>query len=87
MKNNTLLLINLFLFIYLFVFVIIIYFFTGSTFPRTAEHTMMRFMLQTLCPLENASFKTNDPRRPWCAMVLSDTHRDARASISPSRLV
>ena len=37
--------------------------------------------------LENVSFKTNDLRRPWCAMVLFDTHRDARASISPSRLV
>ena len=47
----------------------------------------MRFMLQIVRPLENASFKTNDPRRPWRAMVLSDTHRDARTSISPSRLV
>ena len=47
----------------------------------------MHFMLQTVRLLENASFKTNDPRRPWRAMVLSDTHRDARASISPSRLV
>ena len=47
----------------------------------------MHFMLQTVQPLENASFKTNAPRRPWRAMVLSDTHRDAGASISPSRLV
>ena len=47
----------------------------------------MRFMLQTVQPLENASFKTNDPRRPWRAMVLSDNYRDAKASISPSRLV
>ena len=47
----------------------------------------MCFMLQTMRPLENASFKINDPRRPWCVMVLSDTYRDARASISPNRLV
>ena len=47
----------------------------------------MRFMLQTVRPLKNASFKTNDPRRPWRAMVLSNTHKDVRASISPSRLV
>ena len=37
--------------------------------------------------LENVSFKTNDLRRPWRAIVLSETHRDARASISLSRLV
>ena len=47
----------------------------------------MRFMSQTVRPLENASFKINDLRRPWRAMVLSDTYRDARASISPDRLV
>ena len=47
----------------------------------------MRFMSPTVRPLENDIFKTNDPRRPWRAMVLSDTYRDARASISPSRLV
>ena len=47
----------------------------------------MRFMSQTMRPLENASFKTNDLRRLWHAMVLSDTYRDARVSISPSRLV
>ena len=47
----------------------------------------MHLMLQTVRLLENASFKTNDPWRPWAAMVLSDTHRYARASISPSRLV
>ena len=43
----------------------------------------MRFMSQTVRPLENASFKTNDPRRPWRVMVLSDTYRDAIVSISP----
>ena len=37
--------------------------------------------------LENSSLKTNDPRRPWCAIVLSDTRREAKVSISPSRLV
>ena len=47
----------------------------------------MRFMSQTMRPLENASFKTNDLRRLWHAMVLSDTYRDTRVSISPSRLV
>ena len=47
----------------------------------------MRFMSQTVRSLENASFKTNDPRRPWRTMVLFDTYRDARASISPNRLV
>ena len=47
----------------------------------------MRFMSQIVRPLENASFKTNDPRRPWRVMVLSDTYRDAIVSISPSRLV
>ena len=47
----------------------------------------MCFMSQTVRPLENASFKTNDLRRPWCVVVLSDTYRDARASISPNRLV
>ena len=47
----------------------------------------MRFMSQTVRQLENASFKTNDPRRPWRVMVLSDTYRDAIVSISPSSLV
>ena len=47
----------------------------------------MRFMSQTVRPLENASFKTNDPRRPWYIMVLSDIYRDAIVSISPSSLV
>ena len=48
---------------------------------------MMRFMSQIVRSLENASFKTNDLRRPWCIMVLFDTYRDARASISPKCLV
>ena len=30
----------------------------------------MRFMSQTVRPLENASFKTNDPRRPWFCPTL-----------------
>ena len=47
----------------------------------------MYFMLQTVRLLENASFKTNDLRRPWHTIVMFDTYRDARASISPSRLV
>ena len=37
--------------------------------------------------LENASFETYNLRRSWRAIVLSETHRDARASISLSRLV
>ena len=47
----------------------------------------MCFMSQTVQPLENAIFNTNDPRRPWCVMVLSDTHKDVRVSTFPKRLV
>ena len=45
---------------------------------------MMHFMSQTMRPLENAGFNTDDPRRPWCVMVLSDTYDDVRVSIFPS---
>ena len=45
---------------------------------------MMRFMSQTVQPLENAGFNTDDPRRPWCVMVLSDTYNDVKVSIFPS---
>ena len=45
---------------------------------------MMRFMLQTVQPLENAGFNTDGLRRPWCVMVLSDTYNDVRMSIFPS---
>ena len=48
---------------------------------------MMCFMSQTVRPLENASFKTNDPRRPWCVMVLLDTYKDVKVFIFPKRLV
>ena len=41
-------------------------------------------MSQTMRPLENAGFNTDDPRRPWCVMVLSDTYDDVRVSIFPS---
>ena len=37
--------------------------------------------------LENAGFETYNPRRSWCAIVLSETHKDTKASISFSRLV
>ena len=37
--------------------------------------------------LESASFETNDPRRSWRAIVLSETHRDAKVFVSLSRLV
>ena len=47
----------------------------------------MRFMSQTVRPLKDASFKTNNPRRPWLAMVLYDTYKDVKASISPGRLI
>ena len=81
MKNNILLLFYFILFIYL---LLLLLFFTS---PRIAKHTTMHFMLQTVRSLENAGFKTNNSRRQWCSMVLPDTHRDARASISPSRPV
>ena len=45
---------------------------------------MMCFMSQTVQPLKNASFKTNDPRRLWCVVVLSNAYRDVRASFLPS---
>ena len=44
----------------------------------------MRFMSQIVRPLENTSFNTDDPRRPWCVMVLSDTYNDVKVSIFPS---
>ena len=44
----------------------------------------MHFMSQTMRPLENAGFNTDDPRRPWCVMVLSDIYNDVRVSIFPS---
>ena len=45
---------------------------------------MMHFMSQIVRPLENAGFNTDDPRRPWCVMVLSDTYNDIKVSIFPS---
>ena len=45
---------------------------------------MMCFMSQTVRPLESANFNTDDPRRPWCVMVLSDTYNDVKVSIFPS---
>ena len=45
---------------------------------------MMRFMSQTVRPLENAGLNTDVPRRPWCVMILSDTYNDVRVSIFPS---
>ena len=45
---------------------------------------MIGFMSQTMRPLQNAGFNTDDPRRPWCVMVLSDTYDDVRVSIFPS---
>ena len=45
---------------------------------------MMRFMSQIMQPLENAGFNTDDLRRPWCVMVLSDIYNDVRVSIFPS---
>ena len=47
----------------------------------------MHFMSQTMRPLENASFNTDDLRRPWCVMALSDTYNDVRVSIFPKHLV
>ena len=44
----------------------------------------MRFMSQIVQPLENTGFNTDDPRRPWCVMVLSDTYNDVKVSILPS---
>ena len=44
----------------------------------------MRFMSQIVQPLENNGFNTDDPRRPWCVMVLSDTYNDVKVSIFPS---
>ena len=48
---------------------------------------MMRFMSQTVRPFENASFGTDDRRRSWCVMALSDAHNDVRVSIFPKRQV
>ena len=45
---------------------------------------MMHFMSQIVQPLENAGFNTDDPRRPWCVMVLSDIYNDVKVSIFPS---
>ena len=45
---------------------------------------MIGFMSQTMRSLQNAGFNTDDPRRPWCVMVLSDTYDDVRVSIFPS---
>ena len=44
----------------------------------------MRFMSQIVQPLENTGFNTDDPRRPWCVMVLSDTYNDVKVPIFPS---
>ena len=46
---------------------------------------MMRFMSQTVRLLENPGFNTDDPRRPWCVMVLSDTYNDVKVFIFPKR--
>ena len=47
----------------------------------------MRFMSQTVRPLENTGFNIDDPRRPWCVMALSDTYNDVGVSIFLKRLV
>ena len=44
-------------------------------------------MSQTMRPLENASFNTDDLRRPWYVMALFDTYNDVRVSIFPKRLI
>ena len=41
----------------------------------------MRFMSQIVQPLENTGFNTDDPRRPWCVMVLSNTYNDVKVFI------
>ena len=45
---------------------------------------MMHFMSQIVRPLEIAGFNTDDLRRPWCVMVLSDTYNDVKVYIFPS---
>ena len=47
----------------------------------------MRFMSQTVRSLENAGFSTDDSRRSWCVMALSDAYNDVRVSIFPKRQV
>ena len=44
---------------------------------------MMRFMSQTVQPLENASSSIDDSRRSWGVMALSDAHNDVRVFIFP----
>ena len=42
---------------------------------------MMRFMSQTVRPLENAGSSIDDPRRSWGVMALSDAHNDVKVFI------
>ena len=83
MKNNTLLL----FYFYSFIFIIILFFLLALALLEQPSIQRYTSCCKLCDCLENASFKTNDLRRPWCAMVLSDIHRDARASISPGHLV
>ena len=47
----------------------------------------MRFMSQTVRPLDNASSSIDDPRRSWGVMALSDVHNDVRVFIFPKSQV
>ena len=75
-------------FVYLFIVIIIIIIILLAL-PLLKQPSIQRCISRCkLCDrLGNANFKTKDPRRPWCTMVLSNIHGDVRVSISPGRLV
>ena len=76
-------------FIYFCLLIFLMYIFFALPLPFLKQPSIQR--CASCCKpcdhLENASFETYNPRRSWRAIVLSETHWDARASISLSRLV
>ena len=83
---------NIFLFFFLIYFCLLIFlmhiFFALS--PPFLEQPSIQRCASCCKPcdhLEKASFETYNPRKSWRAIVLSETYRDARASISLSRLI
>ena len=80
---------NIYIFIYFCLLILLMHIFFALPPPFLEQPSIQR--CTSCCKpcdhLENAGFETYNPRRSWHAIVLFETHRDARAFISLSRLV
>ena len=85
-KSNTFLLYFMCIFC-LLIFLMHIFFALPSPFLEQPSIQRCASRCKPCDHLESASFETNDPRRLWRTIVLSETHKDARMSVSLSCLV